>query len=411
MKMKIRYIFLIFGFITLIWNPVRSGSYYNSNGLGDIKYFTNAQAIGMGGTLIAVVDQFQINVLNPAALTFIPLTRLSGDFIHEAIWSQAQQANGFVKYTNLNGISLAIPLKTEKLVTSISIIPSSKIDYEYSVPDTINSFGYDKRIKASGGLNNISFGFGLAITKNIYWGNYLHVNFGKIQQTWSADFVSDLFWDANNRLTRRMWGINWTGGLIIRPTSHLFLGAIYSSKYKLNYNEQTDNFTQQGSLIYTIDKFKTDDLKTTIPELWGLGASYILEQKYRLSTDFLYQPWSDFTSENSFASNYNNSYRLGFGIEMLPNTKNMLAKYYERMSYRVGYFYHQLNFQDKNGSNVTEYGINVGAGFPYYGNWGRVDVALRFGQRGNLSSNPVKENIFQIFVSVSGGEKWFFRGN
>lgn len=410
MKMKIRYIFLIFGFTTLVWNPVHSGSYYNSRGLGDIKYFINAQAIGMGGSLIAVTDQFQINVLNPAGLTFIPLTRLSGDFIHEAIWNRTKFENGFVKYTNLNGISLAIPLKEQKLVTSIGIIPTSQFDYEYSILDTINNFGYSKRIKASGGLNKISFGFGLAVTKNIYLGNYLHVNFGKIQQTWTLDYVSDLFWDSYNRLTRKMWGINWTGGLIIRPNSHLYIGAIYSSKYKLNYNEQTDNFTQQGSLIYSIDKFKTEDQKTTIPELWGLGITYILKQKYRLSTDFLYQPWSNFKVENSLSSNYNDSYRLGFGIEMLPST-NILAKYHEKMTYRAGYFFRQLDFQDKNGNNVTEYGISVGAGFPYYGTWGRIDVALRFGQRGNLSSNPVKENIFQIFISVSGGEKWFFRGN
>ncbi len=364
----------------------------------------------MGGSLIAVTDQFQINVLNPAGLTFIPLTRLSGDFIHEAIWNRTKFENGFVKYTNLNGISLAIPLKEEKLVTSIGIIPTSQFDYEYSILDTINNFGYSKRIKASGGLNKISFGFGLAVTKNIYLGNYLHVNFGKIQQTWTLDYVSDLFWDSYNRLTRKMWGINWTGGLIIRPNSHLYLGAIYSSKYKLKYNEQTDNFTQQGSLIYSIDKFKTEDQKTTIPELWGLGITYILKQKYRLSTDFLYQPWSNFKVENSLSSNYNDSYRLGFGIEMLPST-NILAKYHEKMTYRAGYFFRQLDFQDKNGNNVTEYGISVGAGFPYYGTWGRIDVALRFGQRGNLSSNPVKENIFQIFISVSGGEKWFFRGN
>ncbi len=410
MKMKIRYTFLIFVFTTLVWNPVHSGSYYNSRGLGDIKYFINAQAIGMGGSLIAVTDQFQINVLNPAGLTFIPLTRLSGDFIHEAIWNRTKFENGFVKYTNLNGISLAIPLKEQKLVTSIGIIPTSQFDYEYSILDTINNFGYSKRIKASGGLNKISFGFGLAVTKNIYLGNYLHVNFGKIQQTWTLDYVSDLFWDSYNRLTRKMWGINWTGGLIIRPNSHLYIGAIYSSKYKLNYNEQTDNFTQQGSLIYSIDKFKTEDQKTTIPELWGLGITYILKQKYRLSTDFLYQPWSNFKVENSLSSNYNDSYRLGFGIEMLPST-NILAKYHEKMTYRAGYFFRQLDFQDKNGNNVTEYGISVGTGFPYYGTWGRIDVALRFGQRGNLSSNPVKENIFQIFISVSGGEKWFFRGN
>ena len=81
------------------------------------------------------------------------------------------------------------------------------------------------------------------------------------------------------------------------------------------------------------------------------------------------------------------------------------------MTYRAGYFFRQLNFNDGSGNKVTEYGISFGTGFPYYGNAGRLDVAFRYGQRGDLASNPVKEDIFQIFISVTGGEKWFFRGN
>ena len=126
MKIKINYAYIILAILILATNHVYAGSFYNSRGLGEIKYFTHAHAIGMGGSLIAIPDQFQINVLNPAGLVFIPLTRLSGDFLHEAIWNKSKQEEGFAKYTNLNGISLAIPLKVEKLVASVSLIPSSQ---------------------------------------------------------------------------------------------------------------------------------------------------------------------------------------------------------------------------------------------------------------------------------------------
>jgi hypothetical protein len=410
MKIKIGYIFLILGILLFTGKPGHAGSFYNSRGLGEIRYFANAQAIGMGGSLIAVPDPFQINVLNPAGLVFIPLTRLSGDFLHEAIWNKTKLETGFTKYTNLNGISLAIPIKVERLAASVSMIPSSQFDYEYNVMDTIDNYGYSKKIKASGGLNKISFGFGLALTKHIYFGNYLHVNFGKLEQTWMVDYVSDLFWDSNNRVTRKMWGVNWTSGLIVRPIPNLYAGAIYSSKYKLNYNDQTENFTQKSSSFYLVDNFRTEDQKANIPELWGLGMTYVLKEKYRFSSDFTYQAWSKLNNENDLFANHNDSYRFGVGIEMLPST-NMLAKYHERITYRAGYFFRQLDFQDQSGNKVTEYGISVGLGFPYYGTGGRLDVALRYGQRGDLASNPVKEDIFQIFISVTGGEKWFFRGN
>jgi len=411
MKIKFGGIFLIIiGILLIAVKPGHAGSFYNSRGLGEIRYFASAQAIGMGGCLIAAPDQFQINVLNPAALVFIPLSRLSGDFLHEAIWNKTKLETGFTKYTNLNGISLAIPLKVEKLTAAVSMIPSSQFDYEYSVRDSIHSYGYSKRIKANGGLNKISVGFGVAITKHIYLGNYFHVNFGKLEQTWMVDYVSDLFWDSNNRVTRKLWGFNWTGGLIIRPMPSLFAGAVFSSKYKLNYNNETDNFTQKSSSFYLVDNFKTEDQKANIPALWGLGISYVLKAKFRFSSDFIYQAWSNFSDENDLPASYNDTYRLGFGVEILPS-KNIMAKYHEQMTYRVGYFFRQLDFKGGTGNKVTEYGISIGAGFPYYGTGGRIDVALRYGKRGDLASNPVKEDIFLIFISVSGGEKWFFRGN
>lgn len=410
--MKIRYsrVVLILWFLIFHFSIVNAGSFYNSRGLGEIKYFANAQAIGMGGCLIAVPDNFQINILNPAGLVFIPLTRLSGDFLHEAIWNKTKLVDGFVKYTNLNGISLAMPLKAEKLAASISLIPSSQFDYDYNVSESIDGYSFIKTIRANGGLNKVSAGFGLAITRHIYLGGYFHHNFGKLEQTWMVDYTSDLFWDTNDKLTRKMWGTNWTGGLIIRPTTNLYFGIIYSGNYKLTYQDRIDNTTQKDTKIYLIDHYESKKNKLFIPELWGLGMTYVLKEKFRLSSDFLYQPWSKFKEQNNLLTDYNDIYRFGFGVEILPS-KNMLAKYHQKMTYRAGYFHRQLDFQDQSGNNVTEYGISVGVGFPYYGTWGRIDVALRYGQRGDLSSNPVKEDILQIFVSVSGGEKWFFRGN
>lgn len=410
MKMKVIFSFLIIYLVHIHLHDAHAGSFYNSRGLGEIKYFANAQAIGMGGSLIALPDRFQINVLNPAGLTFMPLTRLSGDFLHEAIWNKTNSGDGFAKYTNLNGISLAIPIKVDRLVTSISIIPTSQYDYEYSVPDTTDSFGFSKTIRASGGLNKISFGLGIAITNQIYIGGYFHHNFGKLEQTWMVDYVSDLFWDSSDKITRTMHGVNWTGGIIVKPISSLYFGAIYSGKYKLHFSDQIDNTTYKGSLIYDVDNLESENDELKIPGFWGIGMTYVHKEKYRLSSDFLYQPWSNFETDNNLISKYSDSYRFGIGFEMLPS-KNMLAKYHEKMTYRVGYFFHQLDYQDQSGNNVTEYGFSIGAGFPYYGSWGRVDVALRYGQRGDLSSNPVKENIFQLFISISGGEKWFFRGN
>ena len=63
--------------ITLIfYSLIQAQSYYSSKEFGVRSYMSDSQAMGMGGTFIAVADGFQINMTNPAGLVFTPVTRL-----------------------------------------------------------------------------------------------------------------------------------------------------------------------------------------------------------------------------------------------------------------------------------------------------------------------------------------------
>jgi hypothetical protein len=408
--MKIKFILIILLLFGLFFNRADAGSFYNSRGFGELKYFSNAQAIGMGGSLVSMPDNFHINMVNPATLVFIPVTRLSGDFVHEAIWNKTDLGKGFVKYTNLNGVSFAIPIIREKLTTAFGIIPSSQYDYDYQITGATDDYGYAKIIRAAGGLNKISLGFGYAVTDYLSLGSYLNYNFGKLEQTWIVDYVSDLFWDSSDQLTRKMWGINYTAGVLVRPVSDLYIGASFAANYKLNIQDHTSNLVKKGSLLFDVDEYHAAKKKINMPEFLGFGATYILKKKFRMSSDFVYQPWNDFSRDNNSLIDYNDEYRFGIGIEILP-ASNILAKYHEKMSYRIGYYYHMLNYNEEGSDKVAEYGITAGLGFPYYGSFGRIDLAFRYGARGTLPNNPVSENIFQMFISISAGERWFYRGS
>lgn len=407
--MKLKYYIVILLLFKLCISDVQAGSFYNSRGFGELKYYSNAQALGMGGSQISTPDNFHINLVNPATLVFLPVTRLAGDFIHEAIWNKTDLGEGFVKYTNLNGVSFSMPIYREKFTIAFGIIPGSQYDYDYQVSDTINDYGYKKQIKAAGGLNKISLGFGYAVTDYLSLGSYFHYNFGKLEQSWFVNYTSDLFWDSLNKLTRKMWGVNYTAGLLVRPVSNFYIGASYATNYQLNVQDHTTNSVIKSSLIFDVDQFHADKKKIKMPGSYGLGATYILNKKFRFSSDFIYQPWSKFQQNNNSLIDYNDEYNIGVGIEMLPTT-NILAKYHEKMSYRIGYYHHRLNYKEAGIDNVSEYGITAGLGLPYYGSFGRIDLAFRYGKRGALPNNPVSENIFQMFISVTAGERWFYRG-
>lgn len=409
--MKNKFLFLLLAIFTITTqiNSARAQSYYGSGEFGFRSYTSDAHAIGLGETFIAVADGFQMNMINPAGLVFTPVTRLSGDFVHEATWSESQDGTGFGKYTNFNGLSLAVPIKRGKLVTAFSLQPVSQFDYRYEIDEKIDEFGFTKKTIAEGGLNKISAGIGFAPFKKISIGAALNYYFGKFEKTWEVDFVSDMFWDTSDKLTRKMWGYNFTTGVIFNPLPSLFLGGFYTKDFKLNSQDHVNNGLNFGSTGATIQGYDLDRLDIFMPELWGLGFSYIFKTKYRLSSDYYTEPWSKIKVNNNELQGYNDGSHFGVGFEVLPST-NSLANYFEKVSYRMGYFNKVLNYLDTDGNTIPENGFTLGFGFPYYGTLGRLDVALKYSIRGDLTKNPVKENVFQLFISVTGGERWFYRG-
>jgi len=394
---------------TILINLAQAQSYYGTGEFGFRSYTSDSHSIGMGETFIAVADGFQINMINPAGLIFTPVTRLSGDFIHEAIWSESQDGTGFAKYSNLNGLSFAMPVKTGKLVTAFSINPISQFDYSYEIDSEIDGYGYSKKTIAQGGLNKISAGIGFSPLKRISIGAAFNYYFAKLEKTWEIDFVSDIFWDTSDKLTRKMWGYNFSTGMIINPMPGLFLGGFYSNDFSLNSQDHVKNNVKFGSMTALIQGYDYDILKIQMPELWGIGLSYIYKNKYRISSDYYKEPWSKIKVNDILLEGYNNSSHFGTGFEILPNP-NSLAKYYQKMSYRIGYYNRFLNYLDVNGNSISEHGFTFGLGLPYYNTLGRIDIAFKYGFRGDLSKNPVKESIFQMFISITGGEKWFVRG-
>lgn len=383
-------------------------SFFNASGLGERVFYNNAQAIGMGGTAISLPDIYQINILNPAGLVYIPVTRLNGDFIHEAVWTKSQSANGFTKYTNLNGISLAIPLKRNTLVTAFGISPVSQFDYNFQEAGVINNYGFSKITKADGGLNKVTFGFGVSPIKRLAIGVYFNYMFGKLEKTWKVDYVSDLFWDSSDKLVRKIWGSKFSIGLMANPMSNLHVGAIYSFKNRLTFQDHILNSTKKGSYVYTIDQIYDEEKEMTLPAQLGLGMSYKFANRWRFAVDYIHEPWTKFKINDIETNEYKDRNRIGLGFEIMPST-NMLASYFDQMTYRIGYHYQTLDYLDDLGNSVTDQGLSIGFGFPYYNNLGRIDLALRISQRGDLSKNGVAENIFQIFISITGGEMWFVR--
>jgi len=387
--------------ILLLSNDIFGGSNYQIGELGKINYFSQADIMGRGGTSIAIFDRTAINTVNPAGLIFVNLTRISGDFYHEKIDYKTSSVNGVVNYSNLHGVRLLVPIAVKKFVISLGIRPYSRRDFIKEGSGELSTGNeYVRQIVNKGGLNQVSFGMASGYKDKVFAGLFLNYNFGKLEENWKVDYVSDYYYDTFDNVVSTLWGSSITAGLMVKIKPNFYVGGVFSPKAKLYFNKKIE-YTFGGE-----EDIEKENMK--LPYSWGLGASYILKDKIRFSCDYFSQPWSKFEIDNTKLNKYNNSHNISSGVEFRLSEKTF-DSYYKRISYRAGFHYSKQCYKDDNGYDVSEYLGTFGVGLPFYSGVGRLDIALGFGKRGNLNDNTVEESLFQLMISISGGEKWFHR--
>jgi len=103
----------------------------------------------------------------------------------------------------------------------------------------------------------------------------------------------------------------------------------------------------------------------------------------------------------------NNRLKLSAGIEFVnkPNGN----RYIDRMVWRLGANY-ATSYAKVNDSNLSDYAVTLGFGFPFRANRSMLNLHLEYGGVGAIhSSNLLKENYLKVGVSFSLNEMWFYR--
>ena len=361
--------------------------------------FTDSRAAGMGGVSIAVLDNLAINAVNPAALIPVGLTRITGSFVYEGMNSKTSAGNAFSRYANANGFRILFPIGRNASFAA-GLNPVSLADFTLSSKGTLAGVDYERTLEGKGGLNVASASLFYSFGWRIRAGLSANLHFGRIEETWKTSFSRAEYIDSDDRLTTDVRGVGATGGVIVSLTRQWMVGAVYTPGTKL---------TTEGQALYTFGK-QTDPQtsKLKIPFAWGVGTTYTLWNKLLLGADIAGQRWSTFKVDGKIPPGYRDACRFGGGAQFTA-TREEFQNYFKRVTYRLGSYYGILPYRDSEGNGVTELFLTLGIGLPFHKNLGRVDVAYEIGRRGS-SNNPVEENIQRLHISVTGGEKWFVRG-
>lgn len=316
---------------------------------------SGARALGMGGAFIAVADDATAASWNPGGLTQLERPELSlvhdFDFFNENVRSTSHSELNSGDSLDLNGInylSAAWPIPWtiagRNLVLSLNyqrkydFDRDINVDYRVSglltgttLASTLSTVKYSQR----GELAALSPAFGFEITDrisvgmavNLWYHDLLPKNEWETRQSEQARSLinGSMAWFNQARLRvernyENFDGINFTVGLLAKPTDRLSLGAVYHSKLEghVKYTEII-----RLSQISSMPGFQRSvrPLQYDFPSAFGLGAAYRFRgDRLTLAFDVTRREWNEFVihdPKNTLAS-----MRKRSGVTGLPTSQS-----------------------------------------------------------------------------------------
>lgn len=405
---------------------------YSRYGIGDVFSYSNVRSAGMGGVGIATSTVFSPNRYNPASYSdfFLTTTRTKNTLRRTSLdvsgfanvnALSTEKGKGTQSTAGFRDLTFVFP-SNKKLAIAMGFAPYSAVGY--TVQDTFRTQIDDTtkilsiiQYQGRGGLNQAFIGGATS-----FWGHRIRLGanayyaFGNVQNEWS----SYLFYSgAVATTTTRTSFMNGVGALVGVQYQDTLKKDSTNGSILLRVGLVTDyNVTMNASRVTLYGGTIKDTLGTeaksaiSVPTKYGVGFELSKPLKWYVAGDLLYQNWKNFNYFNDSIV-YGSDLQAGLGGEYTPN---MLGdKYFQRISYRGGAYFHKtyLSYGDK---SLTDQGISLGVGIPmsrskqaYSEYIGRFNLSVELGQRGSLGSQPLSELYSRFRFGITISERWFVR--
>jgi hypothetical protein len=372
---------------------------------------------GMAGVGVSQPQYFHMNNQNPALLIYNTYTVFQAGILGESRTIRQDTSNERTVGGNLNYLVTAFPVKFGKWSTGVGLMPYTTVKYKIAyLGDIVNSTDSTVVIEeGTGGLTQLYWSNGVRLYKGLAVGVKASYIFGSTVNKYSNRLVrSNQPINFNSTVQDKLYvqDINLTAGvsysidsLFARKRYRLSFGATYSLGTDLK-STWTSDLLRETAAGDTLDATTLAKIKgqTYIPPAYTAGISLSRGTKWSIGTEFSYQDWSAFKTINQDVETLGKSMRFALGGEITPD--QISEKFLKRLIYRAGVSYEQYPYKANNKS-VNDLGINFGVSVPA----GRssVDMAFRYGKRGNLSDNGLQENYFKIFFGITFNDQWFIK--
>jgi len=409
-------------FAAEVWGQA-APSPFTDFGIGDSYGNSLIHNQGAGGIGVAHPQYWYLNNQNPALLVYNPLTVFEFGTIYESRTIASETLNEKNTGGNINYLAVAFPIKTNKWTTAIGLMPYTHVNFALQffqdvkdetgqVVDTITAAQNGK-----GGLTQLYWAHGIRVAKYMSVGLKATYLFGPVDNVYSnfldntengaTPYVINI--EEKTNVTGFNFGLGFSyskDSLGRRNDRRFSVGAVYnlSNNLKGKINRQVIRTTLSED---TVERYPLSVVngKVRIPSSFTVGVSYAKGAKWMIGTEFFYQNWSSFKSVNQDDEGLEKSYRASLGGEYTIDP-NSFDNYLKRITFRAGLSMERYPYVANN-KPVDDFGFNVGLSLPA----GRssVDIAAKFGKRGNKDENILEESYFKIYLGLTFNDQWFIK--
>jgi len=390
---------------------------YSVLGIGDIYTKSMVQHYSMGGIGLSSGSFYYQNTLNPALIADNGVYSFTAGFTSEtkSIW-QADNRD-VAKGGTLNYMNMIWPLKQGKVAVSLGMLPYSKVNYNFQVSSSVigdpdaKLFSFNE---GEGGFNQFVFSTGMKLTKNLYLGGNIAYLFSSISKKTSAvlgDPLGPYVPTSSTKLTAGdfIYGLGFAYKQPLNDETRISIGGVYNFDKNVSVTKSktliTNTTTNTPIQIDTL--FDNVGGYINLPGSIGVGMSFEKLNKYMVGVDLNLQQWNEYRDFDGLNTDLVNSLRIGIGGEVTPNIAS-IDNYFARITYRFGFNFEKTPYS-LGGTQIDELGMNFGFSLPV-ASFSSIDFGIRYGTRGTIDNNLIKENFVRIYFGVTFNDnRWFVR--
>ncbi|MGC8596017.1 MAG: hypothetical protein ACP5US_11035 [Candidatus Kryptoniota bacterium] len=396
------------------------GSPLSGRGIGGFTSFASSRAVGMGNAGLALLGGNNLNIVNPASWTGLGYVTFNANYIFSGDWSDDKSvgSSSYLTNGNFGGASLGLPLQKDiGLVFAAGFTPFSNHDYQTmgSVAATNDMPAWTLHLTGSGGLGEGFVGFSLKPFKWLDVGTAFRYAFGRVQTTRQITFNNSSYYNTYSDRSVYLRGPSATFGMIIENAGDIFNSTatrdINIGGYVRLATNLHGNYHLKNSYIDHLDTTLVDEAITGyVPPEFGIGVTKVFREGLTGVLDVRVQKLSKYYDSFTPQGTFGDKVFVGAGLELFQGYRSLSP--FDKRAYRVGAYYEKSQFLVMSNGGVMKQADEIfltgGVELPIsYA--ATVNFSLQYGLRGLGSDLLLKEKVLRFYLSITGGETWFFR--